>query len=202
MKSSNLVTDFLVIGLIAFFTFIFPIIITNSTLEIGTWSFAENISSAIVIPLVTIGVYIIGIIFYQFSDWFIDRHLVKKIFRLQGIDNAENKVRDLAKHSYHEILQRVIIDSKNAFDYLSYRRTIIRITRSLITSSIFIPIVHFLYSSYLFFKVDMKFSMTNLILMILVSIIFLFMRRVYLKVGKGYYHAILNFNKIIEERND
>lgn len=200
MKTSNLITDFLIIGIICVITITMPYFIIDT--EQLTALFEKKIgNTTLLITTITLFTYILGILFYQFSDYGIK--FLSKIFKIKEIQNTKENIQTTLGISYHKALQRIVVKSKNSFDYLSYRRTIIRIIRALFFSSFLFIFLHIVYSIVLKIKgVDLEFSKTNLLILIGVLLLNLFCRFIYIKQYKGYFNAITIFNQLILEDGD
>lgn len=200
MKTSNLITDFLIIGIICIVTFTVPYFMIN--IEVLKSLFRYKIENpTFLIAILTVFTYIIGILFYQISDYGIK--FFGKILRINEIKIEKDKIKETLDIDYHDALQKIVIKSKNSFDYLSYRRTIIRVIRAIFFSSFIFVILHLLYSIILCLSgFNLVFSMINLLILIAIICLNIFCRFVYIKQYKGYFSAITIFNQLIKENED
>jgi fructose-specific phosphotransferase system IIC component len=182
MKTTNLFLDFILIGFIlAFFAFFAVYMAEPSALEyIYQMLKIDQISS---FSIYVIFLYIVGIGFNQFSDSFI-----KLIGRLPFI-----KVEDIKKSEYHKKLQLIVIKSSTAYEYLSFRRSIIRITRVLFTSSFIFLILYCCLIVVKSFEQNVEFEIKTIIIAISVILIGLYFWKVNIRLLSGYYKAIENF---------
>lgn len=198
MKTTNFFIDFLIIGFIGLITFTLPILLYfESTLE-SFISSSLNITSALYISIATISVYIIGIIYNQFVDIIMNK--MSKILRLSEIDEKKNEIEnEFETESYHSLVQLIVLNSPSSYDYLSYRRTIIRIIRALVLSSIIIIIIHLLTALIGMFIWGSLFSVFNATIMGLILLSLFLFRHTYIRLHKGYFNAIKYFAKIIRE---
>lgn len=199
MKTTNFFIDFLIIGFIGLITFTVPILVY---FEKGLDSLISTLvhnTSALYISTATITIYIIGIIYNQFVDIIIDK--LDKILRLSEIHSKKSEIeKEFNIESYHYLVQLIVLNSPSSYDYLSYRRTIIRIIRSLLLSSIIMIIIHLLTAIIGTFIWGSAFSVFNSVLILLMLFSLFLFRHTYIRLHKGYYNAIRYFSKIIEER--
>jgi len=195
MKTSNLITDFLIIGIICVISITMPyfIIYPDKLKSIINIKF-EN--PTLLIALFTIVTYILGILFYQFSDYGIK--FLSRVLVIKEIQNTKKDIEEKLGMGYHNALQMVVIKSKNSFDYLSYRRTIIRVIRAILFSSFLFVFLHLIYSLILCICGEkLIFSKINTLVIIVVIGLNIFTRFVYIKQYTGYFNAIVIFNKLL-----
>ena len=100
-------------------------------------------------------------------------------------------------YDYHEALQLVIAKSSDAYSYLSYRRSMVRIYRSLIFSTFLLLISVFLR----YLRIDQTPSILKLLYISIPLVLFSFSRLVYVKNIKGYYSSIINFYNVLNQND-
>jgi len=117
MATTNLIVDFLVIGLVSFI-WLGPI----AVLVLGAKSIKDVLDVGImIIPLALGFAYILGISISRFADDITDRWNDKWRDEIFGAN---------AQPSYHSQLNLVIAKSESASEYLGYRRSVIRTARA------------------------------------------------------------------------
>ena len=117
MATTNLIVDFLVIGVTSF-VWIAPVMFFFQ----GEKWLSIFSNSSLVLGFIVLGfVYILGISMSRLADDILDR------FNDHWRDDVFGKN---AKPNYHNRLNLIIAKSVSGADYLSYRRSIIRITRA------------------------------------------------------------------------
>ena len=200
MKITNFFVDFILLGTILLGTIFMLIYLYNENLFIGLISLmktTECIPNIYLIPFATILTYIIGIFYSQCIDTNLQRF--RKIYRLNEVKVKEDSFSNEFNKTYHQCLQKVILNSQTAYDYLSYRRSIIRIIRTSFFSTFLILVLYPLISliSIIFFKIKMEFSVKNIIIYIVIMIFAIFLRRRFIKLSIGYYDAITNFYALL-----
>ena len=195
MKTTNFFIDFIIIGFIAITCVITPVYMHDHTIlmNILTYKTKDQIHLA---PLITIAIYILGIIFNQLADFLIS--MLKKVLKLQKIEEASNNIKVKLDKSYHECLQNIVYKSQSAYDYLSYRRSIIRIIRALIIASIIIILSHIIISIIYCFITQIQIHLVNSIIMTILIFSIFFLRTRLIKIHSGYYLAIQNFQMEIQ----
>ena len=197
MKITNFFIDFVVIGVIAGFCIILPIWMFNPTF---CGQIITNAKDKIYLtPVATIVTYILGIIFNQISDQVIKK--VSFLPILKDIRQERDTFTDLEK-SDHDCLQSIVYKSPSAYEYLSYRRSIIRITKALIMFSAIIIIVHPLNSLVAAVYVDMGWSIENTVILVLLTMLLIIKTITLRKVEVGYFKAIKSFYNIISEQEN
>lgn len=184
MKTTNLFIDFLIIGALVYVAFASACYFAGYC-ELFNPIVMETKDKEFILPLATVLTYATGILFNQISDNFLK--ITKNFLRLTKIDSTENELGEKLGVSYHEALQKIIKDSQQAYDFLSYRRSIIRIFRTLFTLSLLSPVfclVLILIDKYY----DKPIVFVPVVYFILLSICLEeFSRRRYIKLQVGYY---------------
>ncbi len=200
MKTTNLFIDFIIIGAFGILGIVFPFVLIDiNPIKIVIVNLK---SSGLLIALVTILVYSFGIFYNQLSDQVIE--LFKLTFFLKSIKNKKEDLKAKLGYDYHNALQRIVLYSKNSFEYLSYRRTMLRIIRSFIFTCFLIIILHVFYSLFMNFILgdNLNFSLINLIILLITLICGIYFRSIYIKLYNGYLEAIINFALLIEESDE
>lgn len=118
MATTNLIVDFLVIG-VSSFTWIIPLFFLIGR-DSGLTSILSSDNAGIWILALGF-IYIIGISINRLAD---------DIFERQNNKWKDDVFGKSSEVSYHKMLNIIIASSESASDYLSYRRSIIRISRA------------------------------------------------------------------------
>ena len=200
MKVTNFFLDFILLGSILLGSIFLLIYLYNEHLFISLINLMktnESIPNNYLIPFGIILIYIFGIFYSQCIDVHLQRF--RKLYRLNEVKAKENIFSNKFNKTYHQCLQKVILNSQSAYDYLSYRRSIIRIIRTLFFSAFLILVLYPLISliSIIFFKIKVEFSVKNIIIYIVIMIFAIFLRRRFIKLSIGYYDAITNFYALL-----
>lgn len=189
MKTTNLFIDFLIIGFIGVLP-LFPFYhAISGKLEITRDELSKLTS--MILPIVTASVYLIGMLYNQLSGYF-----VKMLGVVRGVPSPKKLQESIFSKSnldYYQALQTIISKSPEAYAYLSYRRSIVRIFRSMILSmSVFIvsTVIALLLP-------DSISSVEGGVMIILSTLILVFSHIVFAKNLKGYYLSIVNFYKVV-----
>ncbi len=138
MKTTNFFIDFIICGVVS----CFAIAITGN---IAGWNllnstlFIDTKNKALLLPVVAVLVYVIGIIVNQISDTLLQK-LTKPLKLTQIVISEESFKKELGI-SYHKTLQNIVKESQSAYEYLSYRRSVIRIIRIMLFLTLVSPIV-------------------------------------------------------------
>lgn len=198
MRTTNLFIDFLIVGFIGLITITLPFLLFfKETFRLIIKYDYQN-QAAFFFTIATVLIYIIGIVFNQLADI-----LIKKstwLLRLQDINDTKNEIEEeFNLDNYHYLIQLIVQNSNSSYNYLSYRRTIIRIIRALLISSIAIIIIHLLAALIFSFIFGSKFSAINLSILLCLVLASFLLRYIYIRLYKGYFNATRNFAKIIEE---
>jgi len=177
MKTTNILIDYIIVGFIVVGSFfLFQYITDISYIKIDL-----NNISGIEASILLFVLFTIGILCNQIFDTIIKN--VKIVF---GLDAGEK--------DEHLMLQVIITKSKKAYEYLSYRRTIIRVIR------IFFPIGFIIY---ILFSIKiivlnaqgyfLYISLEKKVIMCLILIIASYSFVQNENLEKGYHKAIENF---------
>lgn len=195
MKTANLFIDYLIVGFLSVACFLIPYFMIFRDTSFLHYSIEGK--GYTIIPILTIAIYIIGLIFNQVFDRLIS--LLEKILKTESVAKERNLFPRKLSHTYHECLQFIVCNSTNAYDYLSFRRTVIRILRASIGSSIFILILYPIYLIIASINYELEFSIVNTVIILLVLCFIIFLRYIYIKTHIGYYKAIINFYKTLKD---
>ena len=184
MKTTNLFIDFLVIGFLAAVP-VLPFAISYCNVYPPDW---ESISEgrALVLPIGMLAIYVLGMLFNQVSGYFVE--LLGKLRFLPSSKKLENEAFGSLGTDYHTAVQLIVTKSTDAFAYLSYRRTVIRIYRAILSSMFFlaIAIVICQFSWPLVFDREIVTALSCLGVAIFTGVVFA-------KNLRGYYSAIKIF---------
>jgi hypothetical protein len=183
MATTNLIVDFLVVGVTSFI-WIAPILFF---VQGDKWLSVFS-NSGIVLGLIVLGfVYILGISLSRLADDLLDR------FNDRWRDEVFGKN---AKPSYHNKLNLIITKSDGAADYLSYRRSIIRITRACSLNFLFGAIAWVLVE---WLKPIQLSKGGATIIAVFSAVIFLLLIRALPVVLKGYFNTIKDIYEYIKK---
>lgn len=202
MQTSNLITDYIITG----FIFILAIIAPGLMIDFPKYTPAllremDEMSSVVIISFITLITYVVGVINDQLSDAVLKQRYVVKMFGFGIIQEKRRNVRYKTNKDYYEVLQLVIAKSRNSFEYLSFRRSIIRILRASIVGGMIFIIGHLTWSCifYFYFDVDMQISLVNFgILLLGIPLVLYFLKGQYISLYTGYYDSVVNFYKACE----
>jgi len=186
MKTTNFFIDYLVIGVILVLGLLLPIYTLDPAYIDSIVGYSTK-DKSYMLPLLTVSLYIGGILFNQMSDVFLSK--ASKILMLGKIQEAENQLNDVVEGGYHTALQKVVITSQSAYDFLSFRRSIIRIFRAL-TATLILSIISSITIEFLNLSEGTRYTYVILGIFILLLI---FVRYRMIKLQVGYYKAISNF---------
>ncbi|NQT26173.1 hypothetical protein HQ585_12520 [candidate division KSB1 bacterium] len=195
MKTTNLIIDFLIIGFVGIITLLIPQILINNSLIKDLFTYKiPNLT--FFIAALTIFTYLCGIVYNQICDFILK--ITENFFRLNVIDEKE---KELFENNYHLKIQNIVLNSQTSFNYLSYRRTMIRIIRSIFISTPIIVILHITYSCILLLLGKILFfSFPNLLIIIAMIGLTFYFRHMYVRIYLGYYDAVINFSKLIDDQ--
>lgn len=178
MKTTNIIIDYVIIGFILTVTILVYQYITDTHFLTNYLSNINRIETTTFL----LALYPIGIIFNQVSDCMIK--FLQIIFKYTHPEKSDKYI----------MLQTIIIKSKEAFEYLSFRRTIIRITRSCVSSGIILVLMYFLYIIIQIISgVILVFSLERFMIILLYICLSICAYVQNNKLERGYYEAIKNF---------
>lgn len=190
MKTTNLFIDFLVIGFLAVLS-VLPFFLEIFIAHPPDWkALAER--SAFLLPTITITIYVLGMLFNQASGY------VVKLLGVIRLLPSSKKLRDRTfselDTDYHGAVQLIITKSKEAYAYLSYRRTVIRIYRAILSSMLFLSV------SMAIVKINLPLEFgTKSLIIVSCLCVAIFSGFVFAKNLKGYYSSINIFYKQLSE---
>lgn len=118
---------------------------------------------------------------------------------MEKILKEEEKIKELVDGGYHAALQKVVFSSQSAYDFLSFRRSIIRIFRALAVGLLLSFILSVSGEAVKLFHSTSNGLIFYLLLVIHVAL-FAFIRYRMIKLQVGYYKAITNFYLSSEEK--
>ncbi|MCB2262799.1 MAG: hypothetical protein LGR52_07665 [Candidatus Thiosymbion ectosymbiont of Robbea hypermnestra] len=194
MKTTNFFIDYLVIGVIFVLGLLLPVYIFDPDYLDAIISYSTK-DRPYMLPLLTVFLYISGIIFNQLSDVFLSK--AGKLLGLGKIQEEENLLNDIVEGGYHVALQKVVITSQSAYDFLSFRRSIIRIFRSLV-----VMLLLSLASSIIIEIIDSSAcDLSTYYIFAACFFLLIFVRYRIIKLQVGYYKAIANFYVNCEDKS-
>ena len=136
--------------------------------------------------------YVSGMLFNQLAGY-----TIKFLSKIRVITPSK-KLREIAfsdlNTDYHGALQFVISKSSDAYAYLSYRRSIIRIYRTLLISMLFLSCTLIISHPTPRFQID-----TKTVVALCSFAVAIFSGIVFTKNLQGYYSAIANFYRHFTE---
>jgi hypothetical protein len=210
MRVTNLITDYIVIGFIAVMAIILPFVmfygsetvlkeVSGMLPETDVWAQAW-----VIVPTVTGILYVFGMIYNQVTEAIVDRiegrMWLTRLFGLTKKVRAKKRVEGVLRMGYHYALQRVVVGSTSAYNYLSFRRTIIRVVRNSITAIVIVVLLNIILPSVYARHQQPEFSLVNALIIVgLITVFFAVVRPRYVRLNEGFYHAIIYFNQIIDE---
>ena len=184
MKTTNLFIDFLIIGFLATIP-VTPFVVDYCAMKPLEWKPLVE-CSALLLPPATVTIYILGMLFNQIAGYV--AKFLSKIRVLPSSKKLQEKAFSGLGTEYHSALQLVVTKSSDAYAYLSYRRSVIRIYRALLTSMLFLSVLLVISHNISLFLFDSKTVIVLCSIMITV-----FAGVVLAKNIKGYYHSIAIF---------
>jgi len=189
MKTTNFFIDFIIVGLIGIGAILVPIFM----LDHGLLAILLQNTDIIIklTPVITIVTYVFGVVFNQFSDRVDD--LLHSFRWLKDIKTERQRFKNDFGKSDHDCIQYIVIKSTSAYEYLSYRRSVIRIIRALLTMSLIILILHPVSSAIASIFIDLRWSLSNMVIMITLSALLSFLVYTLRKIELGYFAAVRNF---------
>jgi hypothetical protein len=196
MNTTNIITDYIISGVLGALTFFIPWFMIDGTI-LPSFLHTEIKKETIIAIAMVLLAYSFGIIFNQIADYLEDQFF--KLFKITVVDESEKKLKEVLEFDHHYALQFIVAKSETAYEFISFRRTMIRIVRTILCMVIFIPLLHLTYS--IIFRVSghhLIFSLNNFYI-ILICLIFVFISsKILKKLYKGYYSAITNFALILK----
>lgn len=187
MATTNLIVDFLVIGIVSLIwlspiaILIFDIKWLNNLLNMGAGG----------LPFILGIVYILGISVSRFADDVTSRWDDKWKDKIFGKGT---------KPSYHSKLNFVIAQSQSASDYLSYRRSIIRVSRACAVSFMIGCILWIVVAVMKASTIPTAVSISIAVFSLLLSV---WLFRAWATVIQGYFHGIKDlYGHLSEAKKD
>jgi hypothetical protein len=196
MNTTNLITDYIISGVLGILAFIVPLFMIDQNL-FKSIIYTEIKNETAITVGITIIAYSFGVLYNQLADYLEDLFL--NLFKIDIVKKSENEVLTKTQLDHHYALQLIVAKSETAYDYISFRRTMIRIVRSVLCLTILIPLLHVIFSiAYRLFSKPLNFSLCNLIVIIVCFLLTFGITYVLKKLYKGYYAAITNFALILK----
>lgn len=191
MKTTNLLLDHILVGAIWLGSALIPWLLADPDWLPRILKSAA-LEKAALLPAVTVLVYICGVAFDQFANRILD-YLARPL-GLQAIGSARRAFPDDSGASYHEALQAVVARSQRAYDYLSYRRSVIRIIRSLFVVALLLaPTLTVSALVNLTGWANSPRPLVNFLGLGLVILAGAFLRQEIIRLHLGYFSALKNF---------
>jgi hypothetical protein len=197
MNTTNLITDYIISGFLGLLALLIPWCMLDHTIIMFILNMKIEKETIIAIGVVLIS-YSFGVLYNQIADYLEDTFF--NLFGIKIVVDAETKLKTALNFDHHYALQLVVSKSESAYEYISFRRTMIRIVRALLCLFIFIPTLHLIYL--VIFHFEGKFliySRDNLVIIIMCLFLIFISTKVLIKLYKGYYAAITNFALILNE---
>jgi hypothetical protein len=197
MNTTNLLTDYIISGVLGILCILIPYLMIDNSLLVSILTI-EIKNVTIIAVFVTISSYTFGVLYNQFADIF--ENIYFKIFSISVISTSETKLKTDLGIDHHYALQFIVCKSQSAYDYISFRRTMIRIIRAILSMTVLLPIFHLITSIILsVYGRILNFSLQNLTACLVSFILSYFIGNSLAKLYKGYYSAITNFYIAIKE---
>jgi len=197
MNATNLITDYIIAGVLGILCLLVPYCVIFDYDTVTEKCVTDLHNPTLLAVIFTAVAYAFGVIFNQIADKLED--WLNYCVNNRKVEQLEENLRNELGIGHHYALQYVVTKSNNGYDFLSFRRTMIRIFRACWCLFFLFPILHvgFSISLSLCWGYGMKFSMINAIICIL-SWLFAYLLTLGLgKLYTGYYAAMINFVKII-----
>lgn len=186
MATTNLVVDYLIIG-VSSFAWMLPALF----ILLGEQWLSKITSPGIATAFAMLGiVYILGICMSRFADDLMDRKNDR--MRDEVFENDKNT-------TYHSMLNLIILRSESAADYLSYRRSIVRITRACAVNFLLGIVAWpawYLYERYLGLAPS---SVLTLLVCLGCLLLFLLLYKAWPVVLKGYFYSIRDMYEYLRQ---
>lgn len=193
MKTTNFFIDFIVVGLIGIFAVGLPVAMMRENFIPAIMAHADVVLK--LTPVLTVAVYAWGVLYNQVSDR-VDDILSKCIplSLLCDVRTEQKKLEAFAGMSDHDCIQYIVLRSPAAYEYLSFRRSVLRIIRALLSMCLLVPLAHGI--SILYFGIvgqDLEVSAANSIILSILCVMAAFMVYTLRKLGIGYFRAVRSF---------
>lgn len=146
-------------------------------------------------PILTVGTYAFGVLFNQISDR-TDDLLAKciPVPYLRAVEDARKELIQKTGYSDHDCIQYIVIQSPPAYEYLSFRRSVLRIIRAMLAMCLAVPLLHF--ALVILFSLHgerMRWSTENLLVIGCLLIFGTFCVYTLRKLAIGYFSAVRSF---------
>lgn len=183
MATTNLVVDFLVIGLVGF-VWLGPIVVMILGCQPLEKLFGLGLAA---IPFILASAYVMGIAINRFADNLTDKFNDRW---------REGVFGEGAKPSYHNQLNLIMLKSASASDYLSYRRSVIRTARAcsinFLLGAVIWPLSSILKPDIFLWKLT---ALVAVLLLIISALLF----QSWSTVLKGYFNGIRDMYGYLQE---
>ena len=199
MKTTNFFIDFIVVGFIGIAALCLPVAMLGNGFRVTLVHHADTIIK--LTPILTVATYAYGVLFNQVSDR-VDDLLSACVSWdwLLVVDRARTGVREKTGRTDHDCVQYIVLHSPAAYEYLSFRRSVLRIIRALLTMCLIVLVSHPLSSLVLTLGGHrLSWSGTNASVTAVLAMLTVFMVYTLRKLGIGYFSSIESFYFSLQE---
>lgn len=197
MKTSNLFVDHILVGtvwVIVIFIVIILVALPFPAIDLGS----DSISDGFLIAILAVVTYVLGVLFDQFSDRTLK--LLISVLRMNKISDEKSGIKIATEVPYHEALQVTVTRSQRAYEYLSYRRSVLRVIRSFFVSTAIASPIIWIIAIIRLVQFDWPEQIAASISFgILLTVAAIFLRIEVISLYAGYYDAIINFYKDLHQ---
>jgi len=201
MKTTNFFIDFIVVGLIGIAAVCLPVAMLGNGLRVSLVNYADIIIK--LTPILTVATYAFGVLFNQVSDRMDD--LLSACIPwewLRAVSRARTNLREKTGRTDHDCVQYIVLHSPAAYEYLSFRRSVLRIVRALLTMCLVVLVFHPLSAFVLTLGVhSLSWSGTNTIIIVVLALLTVFIVYTLRKLGVGYFCSIESFYFSLQEKH-
>lgn len=193
LKTTNFFIDFIVVGVIGIMAFFLPILMADY--GVLSWLISNSGTIIKLTPILTVGTYAFGVLYNQISDRTDD--LLAKCIPVPYLRAVEDARKDLFQntgYSDHDCIQYIVIQSPPAYEYLSFRRSVLRIIRAMLAMCLAVPLLHFLLVIFFVVRGDrVRWSTENLLVIGILLLFGTFCVYTLRKLAIGYFSAVRSF---------
>lgn len=201
MKTTNFFIDFIVVGLIGIAALCLPVAMLGSGFRAGLIHHADTIIK--LTPILTVATYAYGVLFNQVSDRMDDLLSACVSWEwLRAVDRARTRLKEKTGRTDHDCVQYIVLHSPAAYEYLSFRRSVLRIIRALLTMCLVVLVFHPISALVLLFGGhSLSWSGTNAVAIVSLALLTIFMVYTLRKLGVGYFSSIESFYFSLQEKH-
>lgn len=195
MKTTNIFIDFIVVGTIGIAAFAIPICMIWGDV---IYTIFNNTNILInLTPVLTVITYAFGVFFNQIADRIGD--IIHRLPWLRHVLEKRQSFQDDFGATDHHCIQYIVTKSAEAYEYLSFRRAVVRIIRSVMAAQLLVFLLHLVVSFAASTVTQTAFSLTNTIILILDILILPFTLFILRKLEIGYFLAAKSFYTTLHE---